>query len=57
MEATAIPALAQLGANDPRAAAATIAACTEGLILHRIARHDDADPRPTFDLVVNAALA
>jgi DNA-binding transcriptional regulator YbjK len=57
MEATAIPALAQLGAHDPRAAATTIAAGTEGLILHRIARHDEADPRPTFDLVVKAALA
>ena len=25
--------------------------------LHNIARQDDADPRPTFDLVVRAALA
>ena len=57
MEATALPVLAQLGARDPLAAAAAIAACFEGLILHRIARHDDADPRPTFDLVVTAALA
>ena len=29
----------------------------EGFILHNIARHDDTDPRPTFDLVVRAALA
>jgi Tetracyclin repressor-like, C-terminal domain len=57
MEATALPALAQLGARDPLAAGAAIAACFEGLILHRIARHDDADPRPIFDLVVRAALA
>lgn len=38
------------------AAAAAIAACFEGLILHNIARHDGADPRPTFDLVLRAAL-
>jgi hypothetical protein len=57
MEATVIPALAELGAGNPRAAAAAIAACSEGLILHKIARHDDTDPRPTFDLVVRAALA
>jgi DNA-binding transcriptional regulator YbjK len=57
MEATAFTALAELGAHDPRAAGAAIAACSEGLLLHNIARHDDADPRPTFDLVVRAALA
>ena len=56
MAATALPALVQLGAQNPLAAGAAIAACFEGLILHRIARHDDADPRPTFDLVVRAAL-
>ena len=55
--ATVVPALAELGARDPRAAGAAIAACFEGFILHNIARHDDADPRPTFDLVVRAALA
>jgi hypothetical protein len=27
------------------------------LVLHRIARHDDRDPRPAFGLVVQAALA
>jgi hypothetical protein len=57
MEATVIPALAQVGAHDPAAAGAAIAACFEGLLLHNIARHDDADPRPTFDLVVRAAQA
>jgi hypothetical protein len=56
MESSVVPALARLGAHDPQGAAAAIAACLEGLILHRIARHDDADPRPTFDLVVRAAL-
>jgi len=57
MEATAAPAFAELGAPHPRAASVAIAACVEGLTLHNIARHDDADPRPTFDLVVKAALA
>jgi hypothetical protein len=57
MEATAFTALAELGAHDPWTAGAAIAACSEGLLLHNIARHDDADPRPTFDLVVSAALA
>jgi DNA-binding transcriptional regulator YbjK len=57
MTATVLPALAQLGAQNPLAASAAIAACFEGLILHRIARHDDADPRPTFELLVRAALA
>jgi len=57
MEATAVTAFAELGARDPRAAGAAIAACSEGLLLHNIARHDDTDPRPTFDLVVRAALA
>jgi hypothetical protein len=32
-------------------------ACAERLILHRIARHDDSDPRPALELVVRAALA
>jgi hypothetical protein len=47
----------ELSAHDPRAAGAAIAACSEGLLLHNIARHDDSNPRPTFDLVVRAALA
>jgi AcrR family transcriptional regulator len=40
MEATAIPALAQLGARDPATVGAAIAACSEGLLLaqHRPAR-------------------
>jgi hypothetical protein len=56
MESTAAQAFAELGARDPRAASVAIAAGVEGLILHNIARHDGADPRPTFDLVVKAAL-
>jgi hypothetical protein len=31
-------------------------ACGEGIILHRIARHDTTDPRPLLRVVVNAAL-
>jgi len=52
-----VTALAELGARDPRAAAETIAACFEGLLLHRIARHDTTDPRPIFATVVAGALA
>jgi DNA-binding transcriptional regulator YbjK len=57
MESSIVPALARLGAHDPQAAANAIAACFEGLILHRVARHDDTDPRPTFELVMRAALS
>jgi DNA-binding transcriptional regulator YbjK len=52
-----VSTLAELGARDPRAAAAAVAACFEGLILHRIARHDDTDPRPVFEAVVRGALS
>ena len=52
-----VSALAEMGAHDPRAAAEAIAACFEGLILHRIARHDTTDPRPVFEAVVRGALA
>lgn len=51
------PVLAELGAPDPRAAADAIMACFEGLILHRIARDEDTDPFPAFDLLVKAAVA
>lgn len=56
MESSVVLALARLGAHDPQVAANAVMACAEGLILHRIARGDDTDPRPTFDLVVRAAL-
>lgn len=56
MEAAAVSMLAKLGAADPVTAAGAIAACSEGLILHRIARHDETDPRPVFELVVRGAL-
>ena len=57
MESSVVPALTRLGAQDPQTAANAIAACFEGLILHRIARHDDTDPRPTFELILKAALS
>lgn len=56
MESSVVSVLARLGAHDPQVAAAAVMACAEGLILHRIARRHDTDPRPTFDLVVKAAL-
>lgn len=57
LESMTTAALAGLGAPQPREAARAIAAASEGLILHRIARHDDVDPRPTYDLLLKAALA
>ncbi|WP_157156121.1 MULTISPECIES: TetR family transcriptional regulator [unclassified Diaminobutyricimonas] len=50
-------ALARLGARDPLTAARALMACAEGIILHRMARHDDADARPVIDVVVRGALA
>jgi DNA-binding transcriptional regulator YbjK len=57
MEAMGVVALARLGARDPQTAAAAMAACFEGLMLHRIARDDQTDPRPIITMVVQAALA
>ena len=57
MENLVVVALARLGAREPHTAATAIAACSEGLMLHRIARHDPTDPRPIFELAVRAALA
>jgi AcrR family transcriptional regulator len=57
LESVLVVALARLGARDPATSATTVAACFEGLLLHRIARHDETDPRPAFELVVRAALA
>jgi DNA-binding transcriptional regulator YbjK len=57
MESWFVPTIASLGARDAKSASDAIAACFEGLVLHRIARHDDTDPRPAFELVVRAALA
>ena len=57
MEAWSAPLMARLGARDDQQALLAISACVEGLLLHRIARHDTTDPRPAFELVVHAALA
>src|SRR4029453_1923783 len=56
MEHSIVAAMARLGAADPYAAGLALMACCEGIILHRIARHDDTDARPLLRLVVNAAL-
>ena len=47
-----VSALAAMGASDPDAAAGTLAACMEGLVLHRIARHDFSDPRPILETAI-----
>jgi DNA-binding transcriptional regulator YbjK len=57
LENQATEALAALGAPQPREAARAISAASEGLILHRIARHDDVDPRATYELLLKVALA
>ena len=57
MESSVIAVMTRLGAPDPAVAAAALMACVEGLILHRVVRHDNSDPRPIIELVVNAALA
>jgi DNA-binding transcriptional regulator YbjK len=57
METLGVVALARLGAREPHTAGIAVAACFEGLLLHRIARHDPTDPRPTFELVVQAVLS
>lgn len=57
METAIQQAFRALGARDPVTAAATLMACAEGIILHRITRHDTADARPAITLVVTAALA
>jgi DNA-binding transcriptional regulator YbjK len=51
------PALRSLGAREPRTATAALMAASEGLLLHRIARHDETDVRPVLELVTRAALA
>lgn len=57
MESWFVPTVARLGGQDPQTAAYALAACFEGMVLHRIARHDHTDPRPVFALVARAALS
>jgi AcrR family transcriptional regulator len=56
MESSVVAAMARLGAADPHAAGLAVMACCEGIILHRIARHDPTDARPLLQIVVNAVL-
>lgn len=48
--------LVELGAREPAVAAEALMALCEGLILHRIARHDATDPRPVIAVAVRGAL-
>jgi hypothetical protein len=48
--------MARLGAADPLQCRTRLMTCSEGIILHRIARHDDSDARPLLELVVAGAL-
>jgi DNA-binding transcriptional regulator YbjK len=56
MERSMMAVMARLGATDPYSAALALMACCEGIILHRIARHDSSDPRPLLRVVASAAL-
>lgn len=56
MERSIVAVMARLGATDPHSSALALMACSEGIILHRIARHDTTDPRPLLRVVVSAAL-
>ncbi|WP_026550581.1 TetR/AcrR family transcriptional regulator [Arthrobacter sp. Br18] len=56
MESAMLRVLSRLGAPDPQAAADAVMACAEGLILHRIVRHVEADPRPVFSLLLRSVL-
>ncbi|MCR8670292.1 TetR/AcrR family transcriptional regulator [Agrococcus sp. HG114] len=49
--------LERLGAAEPVVAAEALMAVSEGLILHRIARHDASDPRAAIAVAVQGALA
>lgn len=49
-------ALVGLGATDPAAGTAAVMGVCEGIILHRIARGDDGDPRPAIAVTVRGAV-
>lgn len=57
MQAWLTDVLEGLGADDPGTTALTLMACAEGVILHRIARHDHADVRPLLAPVVRSGFA
>jgi AcrR family transcriptional regulator len=56
METWTVSVLTRLGVSDPPSAAAALAAASEGIILHRIARGDESDPRPVFDMIMRGAM-
>ena len=56
MVSAMVVTMATLGARDPHKAAWTVVACSEGLLLHRIARSDPPDPRPILHLATEAAI-
>ncbi|SDS19510.1 TetR/AcrR family transcriptional regulator [Agrococcus carbonis] len=55
--ASVVAVLEQLDAADPPAAAEALMALCEGIILHRVARHDETDPRPAIAVAVRGALS
>ena len=55
MEHSVVASLARLGVEDPYPVGLALMACCEGIILHRIARHDTADARPLLQVVVSAS--
>lgn len=56
MVSAMVVTMATLGARDPRQAAWAVVACSEGLLLHRIARSEPPDARPILQLVAEAAI-
>lgn len=56
MRSWSVSLLARLGTPNPQVAAEAVMACCEGILLHRIARGDDTDPRPALALVVHSAV-
>lgn len=51
-----LPALARVGAREPRVAADALAACFEGLFVQCVARNETLDPRPVLEVVMRGAL-
>lgn len=56
MERAIMPTLIALGAPNPHALMAALAAAFEGMFLHSIARHADLDPKLVFDLILRGGL-
>ena len=56
MRAWVVSVLTELGAPHPETAASALISMSEGMILHRIARGANDDPRPMFRLLTRAIL-